>query len=387
MNTSHEETSIWGSAQGRGGPGSRQAGLFPTNRHPSAAVARCSVAAFTIVELLVVVAIIGVLIGLLLPAVQAAREAARRSTCSNNLKQVGTALHSYHDSHGAFPALRGGPEGAGASAVMGTNVSLGQRVGPYIRLGPFLEAQAIYEKAMAWTGNSWETDVRDLEITTLVCPSDVQNGEAALDTGQGRLNYGLSVGDCRINNDITGDYQYSRGVFANVKSAKMSTISDGTSKTIAAAEFIRAARRGDLGDIVNLSGSFGLADCLAAYNKSTQRFTGSSFQMPRGWRWADGFTGFTVIQTILPPNSPSCSTTSGWSTSITSEFGVYSAGSRHPGGCTVLMTDSAVRFVTDTIDWGSPSSAIPTQRGTGSSPFRVWGALGTKAGGEAEAAP
>ena len=114
MNTSHEETSIWGSAQGLGGPGSCQAGLFPTNRHPSAAVARCSVAVFTIVELLVVVAIIGVLIGLLLPAVQAAREAARRSTCSNNLKQVGTALHSYHDSHGAFPALRDGPEGAGA---------------------------------------------------------------------------------------------------------------------------------------------------------------------------------------------------------------------------------------------------------------------------------
>lgn len=90
---------------------------------------------FTLVELLVVIAIIGILIGLLLPAVQAAREAARRMQCTNNLKQVGLALHNYHDTNGYFPPARTSPGNQNMPGAWGC-------VSFYVALYPFMEQNA-----------------------------------------------------------------------------------------------------------------------------------------------------------------------------------------------------------------------------------------------------
>src|SRR5262245_49230386 len=96
---------------------------------------------FTLVELLVVIAIIGILVALLLPAVQAAREAARRMQCGNNLKQIGLALHNYHDT---FKSLPIGLLGAGAGQP--TPSSADDGFGWGCALLPFLEQQALYDR-------------------------------------------------------------------------------------------------------------------------------------------------------------------------------------------------------------------------------------------------
>ena len=130
---------------------------------------------FTLIELLVVIAIIGILIALLLPAVQAAREAARMSRCTNNLKQIGLAMHSYHEVHGSFPY------GSGSCCSSATRAAWGG-VWPIMIL-PYLEQQAIYDRfdlnkhMQDQTANA-QTSV----VSTFVCPSDA--GESVILDGR-----------------------------------------------------------------------------------------------------------------------------------------------------------------------------------------------------------
>src|SRR5271156_5073566 len=107
---------------------------------------------FTLIELLVVIAIIAVLIALLLPAVQAAREAARRSQCTNNLKQIGLALHNYHASQGSFPLATSVAVGGGSA---GTNYQPWGTWSALALMLPYLEQQPLYAAANFNLTCSW----------------------------------------------------------------------------------------------------------------------------------------------------------------------------------------------------------------------------------------
>jgi prepilin-type N-terminal cleavage/methylation domain-containing protein/prepilin-type processing-associated H-X9-DG protein len=124
---------------------------------------------FTLIELLVVITIIGILIALLLPAVQAAREAARRAQCVNNLKQLGLALHNYHDTFRQFPPGYLSKVGPG-----GTDDDQGPGWGWAARILPYLEQTNLFNEI------NWNKDITDpanasarvTELTALLCPSD-----------------------------------------------------------------------------------------------------------------------------------------------------------------------------------------------------------------------
>ena len=122
---------------------------------------------FTLIELLVVIAIIGVLLGLLLPAVQKVREAAARMSCTNNLKQVGLALHSYHDTNKSFPS-------GYVSAYDSNGNDTGPGWGWASLILPYMEQDNLYN-AIQFTQNieaPANSSVRVTPIKSYLCPSD-----------------------------------------------------------------------------------------------------------------------------------------------------------------------------------------------------------------------
>jgi prepilin-type N-terminal cleavage/methylation domain-containing protein/prepilin-type processing-associated H-X9-DG protein len=348
--------------------------------------------AFTLIELLVVIAIIAILIGLLLPAVQKVREAAARAKCSNNLKQLAIAAHSFHDVNNALPSTRyttpAGTPNRGNSPIWDT-ISGFVYLMPYIEQAPLYNS--IYSNAnfMAGTqGAPWDGGFAPwtMRVQTFICPSD----PATTSGGVAPRNYHMNIGDkMNVNN---GNGTQARGMFmANPvggstqerHSFALTGITDGTSNTLMFAERRQpnsgsGTCDGSIGCLGN-SGSGIPATCAATFNGTTYSSMAST-GFRSSSRMGDGRSFYGTVVTALPPNQASCTGNTSWD----GDNGFYTASSAHTGGVNVAMGDGSVRFVPNSIDAGNQTFDSTTITG-GYSPYGIWGAMGTRAGGEAVA--
>jgi prepilin-type N-terminal cleavage/methylation domain-containing protein len=342
---------------------------------------------FTLIELLVVIAIIAILIALLLPAVQQAREAARRTQCRNNLKQLGLALHNYHDVFQMFPPFSGGsgtPQNIGAGpAGHRTRLSGFVALLPYYDQAPLFNtitsanpAQFPWNNVSYWTTN----------LPALACPTDTG---AAPPSGafRGKRNYVFNAGDgVAGNGDATATTATpvvvrTRGLFGALQCYAIRDNTDGTSNTVAMSEAIAPTSTNILGGVAAPTGITTPAACAALYSASTRTYPGGTWtgDTTRGYRWGDGGAYFSAFTTAVPPNGPSCF--SGASASHWYQ-GFYSASSWHTGGVHCLMGDGAVKFISENINSGNQAATPIAATGGGASPYGIWGALGTRDGGE-----
>jgi prepilin-type N-terminal cleavage/methylation domain-containing protein/prepilin-type processing-associated H-X9-DG protein len=326
---------------------------------------------FTLVELLVVVAIIGVLVALLLPAVQSAREAARRNQCANNLKQLGLALHNFEGQVKRFPW------GSEDSAIWGPAC--------HTYLLPVLEQKAIQDQMVLTyaEGSTADTTVSGQSLAyhelastmrpkVFRCPSELYTYRDML---YGYTNYHTNWGSWVVlRNQWDGAFGTNfvpYGTVPKVEATRFGMITDGTSNTLAFAEVangvggdpkMRDSRR-DCYSATRPSPTSvqSVRNALLAIDpKTAGTLSGWNW---RGYPWREGSIWRNGFNTLLGPNKPCYRPGSEWWELVTP------ASSYHTGGINACLCDGSVRFVPDNID------------------ADVWTAAGTINGGETLSLP
>lgn len=293
---------------------------------------------FTLIELLVVIAIIAILIALLLPAVQQAREAARRTQCKNNLKQLGLAVHNYHDVFGVFPpgCIRGGAGGGWGYATNNETSTWTFMALPYIDQAP-LYTQLNFSTTNWYPGTIFTTPNCDQAmrvIPAFICPSDPNAGKGLFNASWAcvggtsnangsfaSMNYaGMADSRNRINPSgyTTCGNCYPRtdgdGLLFNRSKTAVRDVVDGTSNTIVFAE-VSGGPNAD-----------------------------------QGWEWA--WSG-PLVDTRITPNGPG--SYPGDKTFLNPRETNFPQGasSYHEGGIQVTMSDGSVRFLSENINYGT----------------------------------
>jgi len=309
-------------------------------------------AAFTLIELLVVIAIIAILIALLLPAVQQAREAARRTQCKNNLKQMGLALHNYHDTFTVFP-----PGGTYLTGVAGQAGSWSTQS----RLLPYVDQANLHNIINFSLGYSSQTTVSQVRIPMFLCPSEVDDRPNG---AHWPINYAANFGEWMLWNPVNN--QFGTGAFGPNSRTGTRDFQDGTSNSLAFSE-VKAWQpylRMTTGSPVRPT------------NPSDVAALGGTIRLTGHTEWVEGRAAQMSFTTTFGPNAyceyndagvkrdVDFNCVSEGSNATESSYGALTSRSYHEGIVHSLLMDGSVRGISENIDTG------------------VWRSLGTRAGGE-----
>jgi prepilin-type N-terminal cleavage/methylation domain-containing protein len=385
-------------------------------------------AGVTLVEMLVVIAIIGLLVGLLMPAVQMARESARRSACAGNMKQIGAAFQQHLQARGHLPFLRGisnygGPvpcdplslsaaDRAAWNAIRPTPCSRASdpqgneaSISGFVYLLPYLDQIPLWDQINTPSRGTRENADRTGSIPCdvlpfgpprgfnyapwtgaslpfFLCPTAPLGrrwGSSDSSGGPNRRHYAMNMGDRISTND--SNPALPRGLFGYGSRVTQAHVLDGMSFTIMVAERANGVDSSDIRGLAatNVAGTHLNPSTCLSLASGGRYLPGVSVQGDRtlGSLWNVGNAPLSGFNTVLPPNSPSCIYDI-WDQGS----GLISASSYHLGGSlNVLMADGAIRSIDQTIACGDSSQREVT---TGPSPYGIWGALGTMRGQEGQ---
>jgi len=314
---------------------------------------------FTLIELLVVIAIIAILIALLLPAVQQAREAARRTQCKNNLKQIGLALHNYHDVYNTLPI------GAVGTQAGGWGFSWWMRILPYMEQGTAFSQINFSGTHPGWAsgsagaeGNANGLIMQQARISGFNCPSSPMQaarnagsqvitnpsyyGISGTTDGNGYTNpagYQKTCCDCCGGQQATGLIS-SVGALVPVRAIGFRDMTDGTSNLMCVGEasnFILSAPLPAGTRTVQVNGTHGLM--MGTPTRTAVESAGNNY--PRV---------FNLTTVRYPPNAPVVNNDANWP-GVGDNFGSNNPlNSAHTGGVQILLGDGSARFLSDNID-------------------------------------